>query len=163
MVHPYTPYCPTFGYVGRHAYFLTFVTFERIVLFTRAEDVELVWAQFVRAAREQQFEVIVCGFMPDHTHLVVDGRTDDSDLKKFVKAAKQYSGFCYASAHDGARLWQKGFNDRIIRNRDELAGRVRYVLDNPVAAGLVERSEDYPYSRFRTTDRMIRGGKRSPG
>ena len=104
MVHPYTPYCPTFSYVGRYAYFLTFVTFERIVVFARSADVELVWAQFVRAAREQQFEVIVCGFMPDHAHLVVEGATPRSDLKRFVKAAKQYSGFYYARAWRSASL-----------------------------------------------------------
>jgi REP-associated tyrosine transposase len=145
MAHPYTPYCDNFAYTGRYRYFLTFVAYERNDRFRSANVVALALEQVARAAGEKQFEIIVHCFMPDHLHLVVEGRTNNSDLKAFAKLAKQYCGYYYARAHRGARLWQKGMNDHIIRDDVDLLERVRYVVNNPVAAGLVARPEDYPF------------------
>jgi putative transposase len=145
MAHPYTPYCPTFSYVGKHRYFLTFVTYQRIEAFAAAVVVALVWEQILRAAREKHFEIIAYCFMPDHVHLVVEGVADDSDLKAFVKLAKQYAAYNYARPRRGAKLWQKGSNDHIIRDDVDLLERVRYVVNNPVAAKLVKRPEHYPF------------------
>jgi putative transposase len=143
MVHPYTPYCPAFHYRGRYTYLLTFVTYERIAAFTKSDVVDLVRAQLLRAAAEEEFEVIVYCFMPDHVHLVVEGMADDSELKAFVKRAKQYSGYGYARRR--GRLWQHGSNDHIVRDHVDLRDRIRYVVNNPVAAGLVRAPEDYPF------------------
>lgn len=145
MTHPYTPDCPTFGYVGRHRYFLTFVTHDRRRVFTDADVVDPAWAQIRRAAERRAFRVIAYCFMPDHVHLVVKGVADDSDLKAFAKLAKQCTGYHYAKAHPGTRLWQHGANDHIVRDHVDLLDRVRYVLHNPVVAGLAEKPEDYPF------------------
>jgi putative transposase len=145
MVHPYTPFCSSFSYRGRYSYLLTFVTSERRRRFSDADEVEMVRAQFVRASREKAFEIVAYCFMPDHVHLIVLGLAEDSDLKAFAKLAKQYSGYRYAQSHDGQRLWQHGSNDHIIRDAVDLLDRLRYVVDNPVAAKLVEKPEDYPF------------------
>jgi putative transposase len=145
MAHPYTPYCPCFDYIGRHSYLLTFVTFVRNVIFTDVAPVNLVWAPILRASAEKQFEVLVYMFMPDHAHLVVVGQADDSDLKAFAKLAKQYSGYYYVRAYPGRKLWQHGGNDHIVRNDVERLDKIRYVLNNPVAAGLVTKLEDYSF------------------
>jgi REP element-mobilizing transposase RayT len=122
MVHPYPRYCASFGYVGRHCYLLTFVTFRRIEVLRKAGVVDLVWTQILRAAREQAFEVLAASFMPDHLHMVVEGMGEDSDLKRFAKAAKQYSGYYHAQAH-GEKLWQKGNDDIIVRDSADLRAR----------------------------------------
>jgi hypothetical protein len=62
-----------------------------------------------------------------------------------VKLAKQYIGYYYARAYPARRLLQRYGHDRIIRDEADLLERVRYVVRNPVAAGLVSRPEDYPY------------------
>lgn len=113
--------------------------------FTSATVVVLVWTQFLRAASEKHFEVAAYCFMPDHLHLVVEGLADDSDLKAFVRLAKQYSAYYYARAHGGGRLWQRYGHDRIVRDDADFRDRVRYVVANPVVAGLVARPEDYPF------------------
>jgi len=104
-----------------------------------------VWEQFLRACAEKQFEVLAYCFMPDHVHLVVEGMSDQSNLKLFVKLAKQYSGYYYRRTHPNRTLWQHGSNDHIVRDDVDLLERTRYVVNNPVAAKLVERPEDYPY------------------
>ena len=145
MVHPYPRYCPSFSYVGRHCYLLTFVTFMRMEAFRDAATVDVVWSQFLRAAGEKGFEVLVYCFMPDHVHLVVEGMVDHARLKLFAKLAKQYSAYAYSCSHSREKLWQKGLHDRIVRDRVDLFQRIGYIVSNPVVAGLVATPEDYPF------------------
>ena len=145
MVHPYPRHCATFNYHGRHAYLLTSVTFGRAAIFTDDEIVRLVHTQFLRACSEKQFEILAYCFMPDHVHMIVEGLSEDSDLKSFVKLAKQYAGFYYRRARTGHSLWQHGGHDHIIRDEVDLLDRLRYVINNPVAARLVDDPADYPF------------------
>ncbi len=41
-------------------------------------------------------------------------------------------------------LWQKGFHDRALRREEDLVTVARYVVANPLRAGLVEKLGDYP-------------------
>ncbi len=43
-------------------------------------------------------------------------------------------------------LWQEGYYERVLRSDEATETVVRYVLDNPVRAGLVQRAEDYSFS-----------------
>jgi REP element-mobilizing transposase RayT len=42
------------------------------------------------------------------------------------------------------RIWQRGFYDRSIRKEDDLIDIARYIVANPVRAGLVTSIRDYP-------------------
>ena len=84
-------------------------------------------------------------FMPDHVHLIVEGREDTSDLRRFIARAKQYSGFEYARRHQQDRLWQRYGFERVLRTDESTQVAVRYVLENPVRKGLVEHPRDYPF------------------
>ena len=41
-------------------------------------------------------------------------------------------------------LWQRGFHDRALRREEDLVRMARYVVANPLRAGLVEKLGDYP-------------------
>ena len=43
-------------------------------------------------------------------------------------------------------VWQRGFTDHRIRNREEYDTRRDYIHANPVRARLTEAAESYPYS-----------------
>ena len=45
----------------------------------------------------------------------------------------------------GARLWQTGFHDHALRREEDLAATARYLIANPLRAGLVQRVGDYPF------------------
>ena len=157
MVHPYPPYCASFSYVGRYCYLLTFVTFMRMAAFTQPAVVDLAWSQILRAAREKGFEILACCFMPDHAHMVVEGMSEDARLKSFARSAKQYSGYYYARSYGGGKLWQKGNDDQIIRDRADLFERIRYVVFNPVDRALIANPKDYPFlfSQRWTVDQLV--------
>lgn len=41
-------------------------------------------------------------------------------------------------------LWQNGFHDRALKREEDLVKIARYVVANPLRAGLVEKLGDYP-------------------
>ena len=135
---------PTFDYIGRHRYFLTFCTRHRRKLFTAEETVSLVRDQILRAAGIHELALPAYVFMPDHAHLFAVGHSDSADLQAFVKVAKQESGYAFSMAC-GERLWQPSFHDRVLRDDEPDLHVIRYIFWNPVRAGLVERPEDYPF------------------
>jgi putative transposase len=94
----------TFDYLGLHQYFLTFCTYQRRRLFVTAEQVLVVSTQIERASAEQGFALIAYCYMQDHVHLIVEGRAEHSDCRRFIALAKQYSGFHYRAAF-GEPLW----------------------------------------------------------
>lgn len=46
----------------------------------------------------------------------------------------------------GKHLWQRSFNDRVIRNEAEFRQTVDYIMLNPVRRGYVSKPEFYPFS-----------------
>lgn len=133
-----------FPYVGRVEYFVTFCTRERRPTLATSDIAQLVLLQFRRTADLEGFALIAYCIMPDHVHLIVSGRRDTSDLRRFVKMAKQRAGAAYAM-RSGQPLWQKGYYERILRRDEDVWRLARYVIENPVRAGLVGRASDYPH------------------
>jgi putative transposase len=120
------------------------VTDARRAVFIDGEIVDLALRQILRAGTEKRFVVLAYCFMPDHLHFVVGGVADDSDCKSYIKAAKQYSAYYYKKQRQH-RLWQRYGHDRVIRDEQELAMTLRYVIANPVRAGLAAHPVDYPF------------------
>ena len=42
-------------------------------------------------------------------------------------------------------FWQRGFFDHLIRNTESYAQKWDYVRENPIRAGLVSTTEDWPF------------------
>ena len=84
-------------------------------------------------------------FMPDHLHLLIESQADDSDARRFIKAAKQYSGFLFKKAF-GSQLWQRYGYERTLRDEEATLGVVRYIVENPLRAGIVQSVKDYPFA-----------------
>jgi putative transposase len=133
-----------FSYVGLHRYSLTFCTDGRRRAFADAAAVELVRQQLSRAASEQKFAVIAYCFMPDHLHLLIEGTSDDSDGRRFIKAFKQYSGYYHSQARH-EKLWQRYGFEHVLRDDEATVEVVKYIVANPVRAGLASTVEEYPF------------------
>jgi len=136
---------PTFNYIGLHEYFLTICTHDRQRAFTDSAFAAAAVVQLFRSAAAFHFEIIAYCLMPDHVHLLLQGIREDSDLTSFVQSWNTTMGFRWRRLHSGP-LWQTGYYDHVLRAEDTRLGVARYVLLNPVRAGLVERAEDYPFS-----------------
>ena len=133
-----------FDYTGAYRYFLTFCTFQRRTLFLTREHVDLVLTQFRRTADDEGFAIPAYGFMPDHVHLLIEGLSNESDCRRFIARAKQLSGFHYKKAF-GEPLWQRYGFERTLRAEEHSMRVARYILENPVRAGLVSRVQVYAF------------------
>ena len=141
---PRRPRWKEFDYTGKHRYFLTFCTRKRRAVFTQPDVVATTWSQILRTAGETSFNVIAHVFMPDHIHLLVEGTTTECDLLRFVSLAKQRAAYTFGQQHD-QRLWQPSFYDHVLRDEESSLPFIRYIIENPLRSGLVDRIEDYPF------------------
>lgn len=82
--------------------------------------------------------------MPDHVHWLfqLEGRANLSAAIKRFKACSARKVNGYFSRH-GA-IWQKSFYDHALRKEEDVRGIARYIVANPLRAGLVEHIGDYP-------------------
>ncbi|MGY4533014.1 REP element-mobilizing transposase RayT [Pseudomonas sp. TE3786] len=81
--------------------------------------------------------------MPDHLHWLVELRNCTANqLMRQVKgrSARRVNALLGTT---GA-LWQDGYHDRAIRREQDLLTVARYVVANPLRAGLVSKLGDYP-------------------
>ncbi|MET0581543.1 MAG: transposase [Pseudoxanthomonas sp.] len=83
--------------------------------------------------------------MPDHWHGMVElqNETQLSVLIRLVKG-RMARAVNLASGRRGP-VWMPGFHDRALRNEESLIGAARYIVANPLRAGLARRIGDYPY------------------
>ncbi|MDY6980446.1 MAG: transposase [Pseudomonadota bacterium] len=123
-------------------YLITAVTHDRVPVF---KD---MWAgrEVVQVLRRYQAsaETLCYVIMPDHIHWLFNlfpGYT----LSKIVGGVKQHSALQVNRYFNrNGRLWQDGFHDRALRREEDLKAMARYVVANPLRAGLVGHIGDYP-------------------
>ena len=135
---------PGFDYVGRHAYLLTVCAFRRTPTLTDPEFIQWIIDQFLRLSDEEKFAVHAYCAMPDHVHFVAEGLEDASRLIRLMHRWKTVTAHRWRQSRK-TTLWQRGYHDRVIRDRERLSDVISYVIWNPVRAGLVERPCDYPF------------------
>lgn len=118
--------------------------------------------QYTEAGKVESLAFII---MPDHFHwlLALTGVCDLPPLIGQVKGASAHfmnqhpvgagsaREFGQCSRAEPAptemrlgRVWQKGFHDRAIRRDEDIRDVARYLVMNPVRAGIARRIWDYP-------------------
>ncbi len=79
--------------------------------------------------------------MPDHLHLFCSpGVLPAEPLKPWVSYWKRL-----VTQTHGEQIWQRDFWDTQLRRHESYTAKWDYVRNNPVRAGLVTRTEDWPY------------------
>lgn len=130
---------------ARRIYLITFATESRRKTFAEWELARIASRSLCDSLLWRQSLLMCWVLMPDHWHGLVELGPRDS-LSMLVRRLK---GTCaravnLSSGHSGA-LWSSGFHDHAIRYDEELVGIARYVVLNPVRAGLVTRIGQYPF------------------
>src|SRR5690606_22106807 len=94
----------------------------------------------------QRSRLLAWVLMPDHWHGLVELGGFDS-LPTCVGRLKGRSARLLRQAHPGIgpTVWAPAYHDRALRAEEQLVDAARYVVMNPVRAGLVRRVGDYPY------------------
>ena len=128
-----------------HIYSVTTICRDRKRLFADAVVIGCLTDQIERLARDGIVENLAWVVMPDHVHWMFAlrrGRLSD--------AVGLFKG---RSAHainnmlgTGGAVWQAGYYDHALRGDEDVAACARYLLENPIRAGLAGSIEEYPYA-----------------
>jgi putative transposase len=132
-------------YVGKRIYFITICAEERRRIFRDHTRVKAAIAELKKAAARMSVLVHAFCVMPDHVHLLVEGKTSDSDVVKFVKQWKQGTGYIFR--HElPPRFWQRRFHDHVLRRAEDSESVAWYIWMNPVRKGIVAEPQFYTFS-----------------
>lgn len=113
-------------------------------LFT-SHDVFAVFEQaFLASLKKNQCDAHVYLFMPDHVHMLLEGSTEEAGLWQCIVDFKQSTGY-WLSQSGRTERWQHDFYDHILRKDEDVEKQVRYILNNPVRAGIVQDWMEYPF------------------
>ena len=143
-----------FDYSTMGAYFITICTQNRRKILSRIvgvdvlgdpKNVELlpygkIADKYINQMNDFYENIIVDGYviMPNHIHImlcVFEGgspRTSTptrqtSTVSHFVSTFKRFCNNDY-----GENIWQRHFNDHIIRNRQDYEEHIKYIYENPI-------------------------------
>ncbi len=124
-------------------YFLTTSVYGRRPIFTDVHHATIVLNAIRWLHTRNRFVVDAAVVMPDHLHLV--GQLGESTLSGVMHTLKSHTARHLARAGVESPVWQDGYHDHGLRDDEDYRARLRYVLQNPVRAGLVRRVKDYPF------------------
>jgi REP element-mobilizing transposase RayT len=133
---------------GRYAepnriYLLTTNTLDREPIFADFALGRLVVRQFRRAQELGLANSLAWVVMPDHFHWLIE--LESCSLRRLMRETKSLATreVNHCTGRSGP-LWQQGYHDRALRMEDDLVKMARYVVANPLRAGLVHKLGDYP-------------------
>ncbi|HEV7667210.1 MAG TPA: transposase [Thermoanaerobaculia bacterium] len=97
----------------------------------------------------ERYRLIAWCIMPNHVHALIE-TIGEWPLDRVVHGWKSYT------SHQANRLlgrtgsfWAREYHDRFVRDDDHLAICVRYIENNPLAAGLVLQADSWRWSSAR--------------
>ena len=128
--------------IGR-AYLLTSVIENRRPLFLDRRVGRLLVTEMRAEAASGRVESMAWVVMPDHLHWLVTLR--QGNLDDLMRRVKSRSAIGINAALGGSgKIWQMCYHDHALRADEDLAALARYVLANPLRAGLVANVREYP-------------------
>ena len=134
--------------IGRYAeqnriYLLTANTLKREPVFRDYTLGRMVVQQFKQAQEQGFADSLAFVVMPDHFHWLI--QLQRGSLGQLMCQTKSLStrSINAVTGRTGS-LWQQSFHDHAVRREEDLVKLARYVVANPLRAGLVEKLGDYP-------------------
>ncbi len=136
-------------------YYVTTVTEGREKLFEHWPLARCVVKELINAEAQGLCKTFAYVVMPDHVHWLFMLCRDS--LSNAVRQVKSRSAIQINKLREtlGKRVWQKGFYDHALRNGEDLSGTARYIIENPLRAGLVHSLMEYPHWDFRLGSRPL--------
>jgi putative transposase len=126
---------------------------EQRPIYLDSEDRRSFLALFGSTVRRHSWELYAFCLMGNHYHVVLE------TTREALSNGVQWLNGGYAQRFNErhgrwGHLFGSRFRSWVVESEKHLYDASRYVLDNPVRAGLVERAEDWPWSGSRWGKRL---------
>ncbi|KPZ24547.1 transposase [Pseudomonas syringae] len=134
-----TGLCSVIGQI----YMVTSVTKGREPVFADFRLGRLLVKELRRCEEQELVKSLAWVVMPDHVHRLFELR--QNDMPMLMQQLKARSSIAIGKVRDlPETLWHSGYHDHAVRNEQDMVGLARYVVANPLRAGLVRKIGDYP-------------------
>jgi putative transposase len=146
MAHPARNACPEEVLSSSRVFFVTTKTSMARRLLQSERNAMLLIDVLRSNVATGKFQLQDFVIMPDHLHLLMT-LPDDVTIEKAMQLIK--GGFSYRLKRDfgyQGEVWQRGFSEVRISDRQSFLQHREYIVQNPVKAGLVDIAEHWPYS-----------------
>lgn len=143
-----------------YAHYVTFSVFRRRRLLDHDHPKRVLLGVLNEELQRHQASCIGFVVMPDHVHAIVWFATPGR-LSRFMHGWKRKSSFhirgwyrrkaprYFEEFGEGDRFWQPKYYSFEIYGRSKLEEKLRYMHENPVRQGLVQRATDWKWSSAR--------------
>ena len=137
------------GQQGGYAYHVINRGNGRGTVFHKTQDYEAFLSLLAEAKKRHRVKLFGFCLMPNHFHLVVEP-AHQTALSQFMQwlltsHVRRYHKHYGSSGH----VWQGRFKSFAVQRDEHLITTLRYVLQNPVRAGLSETVHEWPWSSAR--------------
>ena len=120
-------------------YHITTTTLNRVPIFKNFVTARLMIDVIKKSDQLNQTVTLAFVVMPDHIHWLFQ-LNQAKTLPRLMQVIKS------TSAHKvGKPIWQAGYYDHAIRKDEDIANIARYIIANPIRAGLEKKVGDYPH------------------
>ena len=128
---------------GNHVYHITTATKNRRPFFANFHVGRHVVHALHHEATHNRIHTLAFVVMPDHLHWLLQ-LTESRSLAGTVNNVKSISARMINNfLGRSGPVWQKGYYDRALRSDEDMVSVARYIIANPVRAGIVARVGDY--------------------
>jgi REP element-mobilizing transposase RayT len=125
-------------------YFVTTVIHQRKLLFQDFFCGKIIVHEMKALHERGVVDSLAWVVMPDHIHWLFK-------LNNILSLSKTMQQFKAHTAHNinkysnqKGTVWQKAYYDHALRKEDDIKGISRYIVANPLRAGIVKHISDYP-------------------
>jgi len=131
-------------------YLITTVTHQRQKIFTNFTLGRIVVQSMKRQHQQQKINSLAFVIMPDHFHwlFALQKNTSLTEIMKTVKgsSARKIQNIRKEQGEitNSQPLWQDGYHDHAVRKDEDIQKMARYIIANPLRAGIVKSVADYP-------------------
>ncbi|QFY88103.1 transposase [Magnetovirga frankeli] len=131
--------------IPNQIYLVTTTTLRRQPAFAHFNAARAAAQSFEDRAVLADARLLAWVLMPDHFHGLLE-LGENNNLQGIMNRLKSASArrANKALGREGP-LWDKAYHDHALRQEEDLLATARYIIANPLRAGLVQHVGDYPF------------------
>jgi putative transposase len=127
-------------------YFITTCTSKRRSILASKEVAKILVDEWRNAHDRHGWAIGRYVILPDHVHFFCSAELDARTLPTFMQAWKQWTSKRMArELKFSGNIWQEEFFDHVLRSSESYSQKWDYVKENPVRAGFVASSDQWPW------------------
>ena len=131
--------------IAGQPYLITTSTHERVRWFADPADADRAASVLNDKVTWPGATALAWVLMPDHLHLLLALGETETLPQTIARVKARIWHQLRRTSSTSLQLWQSSFHDHALRREEDLLLAGRYLLDNPVRAGLVEHHSDWKW------------------